>query len=99
MPIRIQCPKCQQPFSVWEVGAIRDCPKCEAPLKVLGWPQLFAANAAMFVVLGFLIAGAFASGSAIGWLVGVAVLIAWVVLEGAAMRALLVVAVQSRVPE
>ena len=95
----MQCPKCEQPLSVWEIGAIRDCPRCEVPLKVSGWPQLFAANAAMFVVLGFVIAGTFASGSAIGWLVGVAVLIAWAVLEAAAMRALLTVAVQSQVAE
>ena len=95
----MRCPKCEQQLSVWEIGAIRDCPKCDAPLKVSGWPRLFAANVVMFIVLGYVFAGAIASGSALGWIFGLAVMIVWITLETVAMRALLTVSVPAHAAE
>lgn len=89
MPNQMRCPKCDYRFSIWEFGAIRTCPKCGVTVQVLGWRGMAAVNVAMFIVFGFLMAGAATQGGPAGWAFFVGVLIVWAWAEAAAMRALL----------
>jgi hypothetical protein len=89
MPSEMRCPKCQYRLSVWEIGAVRNCPRCGIAVRVLGWRGVTAANIAMFVIFGFLMAGAVAQGGVGGWGFFFAILGVWLWAETAAMRALL----------
>ena len=89
MPNEMRCPKCSYRFSIWEIGAVQNCPKCSIAVRVTGWRAMTAANVAMFIIFGLLLAGAGAQGGAWGWGFFAVVLVVWAWAEAVAMRALL----------
>jgi len=94
----MHCPKCKQSLSVWDLGKRFECPRCRAQLQSTGWGAVTAVNIALFVVAGGLMAALLASESAVGVIVGLAVLAAWVWLEFACMRTFLEISFSEEQP-
>jgi len=77
-PPKVTCPKCEHQFSVLEIPNPFACESCGVELKTSGNATYAAIDVALQFVLGLFVAGSFASGHVMGYVIGTLLIVAWV---------------------
>lgn len=74
---RVTCPKCEHQFSVLEIPNPFTCESCGVELKTSGNATYAAIDVALQFFVGLIIAGCFASGHVVGYVIGALLIVGW----------------------
>lgn len=86
----MNCPKCSHNLSLLDVSRQFNCPKCQTLLSTHGWGVVTTVEILLFIIAGEIMISAWLSS---GWLAGLGVGLAWVVIEWKLRKKLLKVEV------